>query len=138
MLDTNNFAFLLESEVKGRLRTSTASTADSSDNSHWNLESFEAHYTHEIEPSYDFSNSTNWLQLMNPSDALALFTPMTKEQDEHYCALKPRVEKVLELLNSTLTTISVKDDCSSQPSSVKLAMPGNSRLLNRRRALTIV
>ncbi|CAG9312359.1 unnamed protein product [Blepharisma stoltei] len=138
MLDENEFTFLFDPKVEEQLRISTSSTTDSNDNSQWQNENFEVPCTHEIESPLDFSNSSQWLQLLDPSQSLGLFTPMTEEQNERYFAMKPKLERVLEILESKLSTVSVKDDCSSQPSSVKLAMPSNSHLLNRRRALTIV
>lgn len=57
---------------------------------------------------------------------------MSKGQEESYDTLKPKLVKILELLEETTPVVNVRDECSFQATTVNLGMPMNSRLLRRR------
>ncbi|CAG9313825.1 unnamed protein product [Blepharisma stoltei] len=64
------------------------------------------------------------------------FTPMSGKSEQQYKILNEKVHKLLEVLDDTMDSVNIRDECSLKPAVIKLDGPKFS-LLQKRRTLLL-
>ncbi|CAG9311682.1 unnamed protein product [Blepharisma stoltei] len=72
------------------------------------------------------------LMIMKPQEAAKLFKKITDDKIISYKELYKRVNSLLKNFDNSLDAVSVRDDCSIQPSTIKINKPALSLLFRRR------